>query len=109
MYRGRLTCRGVFGNAPFEWEEHMQEKKISCRGLRKILRRFDADGHHVQGRHWSVAKGGYDLWWQLYYDDVPVADCVCGELYNDCLPEAVFKKIADIIIQEYPDVQIQKS
>lgn len=75
---------------------------FSLRGLRQLLRKF-ADGCSlsVDGRHWSISKDGYDKWWELYYDDVPVADCVCGELYNCCLEDSVFRKIKKIVESEY--------
>ena len=53
---------------------------IKFRGLKPILKKFDDNGKCVKGTHWSIANGGYDLWWELYYDDIPILQCVAGEL-----------------------------
>ena len=75
--------------------------KINVRGLREILKKFDEDGYHVQATHWSIGRGGYDLQWELYYDGIPVVDCVDDEISNLCLSEKDFKRIAKIIREEY--------
>ena len=75
--------------------------KINIRGLKEILRKFDEDGYHVQATHWSIGRGGYDLQWELYYDGIPVVDCIADEISNICLPDKVFNRIAKIILQEY--------
>jgi len=74
---------------------------VKLNGLRKLLRSFEEDGYCVSGKHWKIAKGGYDLYFEIYYDEIPVVDCISNELENLCLDDSVFKKIAKIIIQEY--------
>ena len=74
---------------------------IKLNGFRKLLHSFEEDGYCVSGKHWKIAKGGYDLYFEVYYDEIPVIDCVCNELINICLEESVFKKVAGIIMQEY--------
>lgn len=74
---------------------------LNIRGLKETLRKFDEDGLSAHGTHWSMGKGGYDLDWELYYDSVPVVDCICGEISNIGLSEKLFKRIAKIILEEY--------
>ena len=75
--------------------------KINLKGLRQTLRKFDEDGFCVSGKHWKIAKGGYDLYWELYYDNVPVVDCVCNRLERIGIDIKAFNKICQIIIEEY--------
>lgn len=78
---------------------------INLAGLRQILRKFDENGYCVTATHWKIAKGGYDCWWELYYDEVPVLQCVAGEIENGCLDEVLFRRIRDIILEEYRDLK----
>lgn len=75
--------------------------KVNLKGLRNVLQKFEEDGRVASGTHWKIAKGGYDLWWQLYYDNVPVVDCVCNEIENNCLPQEIFDKVFQVIKEEY--------
>ena len=84
---------------------------IRINGLRTCLRCFEADGRNVSDKEWSIARGGYDLNWQLYHNAVPVIDCVAeigcgGKIQNNCLDEKDFQKVAKIIKEEYPDVLV---
>ena len=29
---------------------------------------------------WGIAKGGYDLWFEVYYKGIPKIRCIAGEL-----------------------------
>ena len=79
---------------------------MTIKGLRKCLREFDENGRYASAGEWSIARGGYDLWWQLSYAGTPVIDCVAGKLRNDSLEERDFQRISSIIKEEYPDVRI---
>jgi len=83
---------------------YWRDFKIS--GLRNVLRRFDSNGSSAKSGHWYIGNGGYDLDWELYYDNQPVIDCINGRLENVCLPSAVWNKISQVIISEYPDVTL---
>lgn len=94
--------------------------KIKLIGLRTALRKFDEDGYSATSGRWSLGKGGYDLLWEVCYrqDDVPaylpIIDCmpVTREKYTGILenigglPDEEFKRIADVIMDEYDDVTI---
>ena len=53
---------------------------INFRGLKSVLEKFDDNGKYAEGIHWSIANGGYDLWWELYYDDLPILQRIAGDL-----------------------------
>ena len=88
--------------------------------LRQVLVKYDETGKGtVRIGQWRIATGGYDLWWQLYKDNIPIIDCVAsgvyangeeqGMLVNDCLPSAEFAEIAEVIMAVYPDCILQES
>ena len=74
---------------------------VNLRGLREQLRNFDEDGHYVSGTNWSVSRGGYDLNWELSYNNIPVIDCVANTLINIGMDKKIFEKVCEIIIEEY--------
>ena len=79
---------------------------INLAGLRQILRKFDENGRLAVATHWKIARGGYDQWWELYYDEVPAVDCCAGEIEKEFdLDEALYRRIKDIILEEYPDLK----
>ncbi len=75
--------------------------KASLKGLKNILNKFDKDGMYVCGTHWKIVNGGYDLYWQLYYDNIPVVSCILNELENDGLDKDTFKKVCAVILETY--------
>ena len=88
---------------------------ISLAGLRNCLRKFNEGVKYAKSGRWSIAKGGYDLAFQLYYkdsndQDIPVIDCIqgawdeTGQLENNCLADAEFAKIAKVIMDEYKNI-----
>ncbi len=81
------------------------ESKNEIRSLKTALTNFK--GRNWKGRtkcgNWAVANGGYDLWFEVYYNDVPVMQCVAGELSWCTNPQsfteealAVTKKIMNL-------------
>ena len=51
-------------------------KKGSC--LRAVRRFFEGSNRYARDGEWTVAIGGYDLWWEISYASRPVIDCVDG-------------------------------
>lgn len=80
---------------------------ISLRGLKAILKRFDENGRYAEGTHWSIANGGYDLWWELYYDNMAIARCVAGtlEITVDELTDVMEKRLIKSIKSVYTDLR----
>ena len=74
-------------------------------GIRQLLRMFDDDGYCVYGVRWKIARGGYDRWWEIYYDEIPVINCIDGTIENCCLEDAQFDRLKSIILEEYDDLR----
>lgn len=57
--------------------------KISRLGdLRQAYLTYSNNGRYGKRGLWAVASGGYDLWFEVYYDNIPILDCVDGEIDN---------------------------
>ena len=80
---------------------------INFRGLKSVLEKFDNNGKYVEGTHWSITNGGYDLWWELYYDGLPILQCVAGELkIVVCgLTEPTEKRLIENVKSVYADLR----
>ena len=87
----------------------MEENSMSInfRGLKSVLKKFDNNGKYAKGTHWSIANGGYDLWWELYYDGLPILQCVAGELeIAVCgLTESTEKRLIENVKSVYADLR----
>lgn len=57
--------------------------KINFNGLKFCARKFEEDGRIANGRHWSIATGGYDLLFEIYYDHLPVAGYIRGDGFSN--------------------------
>lgn len=73
-------------------------------GLKDVLRTFDQHGwkgSFTRGL-WRIANGGYDCWFELYYKELPVAQCIVGTLecnytwVSDAEKEKMFDKILEV-------------
>lgn len=79
-------------------------------GLKTALNKFNNNGKYVKCMDWSIASGGYDLWWEIYYQDYTVLQCVDGELiggfrpipeFNDKMEVKLIEKVKNI----YTDIK----
>ena len=59
---------------------------ISFSGLRNALEKFEDNGEYAKCGKWSIAKGGYDLWWEIYYEGYTVLQCIAGKLEGGFRP-----------------------
>lgn len=67
--------------------------------LRKAFQTYSNNGYVGRRGNWKVAQGGYDLWFEVYYDNMPVVDCIDGELENIVgLSVDEFDAICDVIM-----------
>lgn len=74
-------------------------------GLKDVLKTFDEHGwkgSFTRGL-WEIGNGGYDCWFELYYDNQPVATCVAG-IINCDFPIAENDK--DILLESILDVYV---
>ena len=54
--------------------------EIDIRGLSTVLKKHQETGLWEQGRHWAIGRGGYDLNWQVYYNNAPIVECVKNDI-----------------------------
>lgn len=54
---------------------------MSYNSLKKLIMKYnDGDKDSYRSGNWSLGVGGYDLWFEIYYDDIPVIQCIDGYL-----------------------------
>lgn len=49
----------------------------------KMLDTFDSNGRYAHRGNWSIANGGYDLYWEIYYDGLPVIRDIGGNVSEE--------------------------
>ena len=64
----------------------MVDYMINFTGLRTALEKFDENGKIAKCGKWSIANGGYDLWWEIYYEGYTVLQCIAGRLEGGFRP-----------------------
>ena len=73
--------------------------------LRELLKTYKNGSRKSYTRgEWSIAEGGYDLWFEIYYKGIPKIQCVDGELFvgndNEIDEErtlSIIKKVLDYV------------
>jgi len=107
----------------FELEENLKEAKGTIpekANLKKILDRYDSNGKFAKQGNWKIARGGYDLAFQLYYDNLALIDGIKGEwdtntrleLDQDTYganDEYNVKDLANYICQVYKDCKLDEN
>lgn len=88
-------------NEKQNWLFNVQDEDIKLSGLRKCLDLFanGSRGRYTRGK-WSIANGGYDLDWELYYNNVPFMERVSGEnpkFQHGYMPEKQAMKIVGVV------------
>lgn len=88
--------------------------------LKKILDRYESNGRFAKQGNWKIARGGYDLAFQLYYDKLALLDGINDgfsretrlELDQDTYganDEYNVKDLANYVCQVYSDCKIEES
>ena len=83
------------------WLFNVQDEDIKLTGLKQCIEMFATGSRkkYTRGK-WSIANGGYDLDWELYYNNVPFMSKVDGEnakFHNSYMPEKQAMKIVGVI------------
>lgn len=79
-------------------------ENISFAGLKTALKKFDADGRYAECGNWSIANGGYDCWWEIYYQGYTVLQCINGELQGGFRPINFTEETEKQLIKRVKDV-----
>lgn len=88
-------------NEKQNWLFNVQDEDIKLAGLRKCLELFASGsrGRYTRGK-WSIANGGYDLDWELYYNNVNFMEKVSGQnakFQHGYMPEKIAMKIVGVV------------
>lgn len=83
------------------WLFNVNDEDIKLSGLRKCLDMFNngSRGRYTRGK-WSIANGGYDLDWEIYYNDQPFLGKTANDdakFYHTYMPVKLAYKIAGIV------------
>ena len=83
---------------------------LDWNGLIPCFTMFDEHGWKgsFSKNNWRVANGGYDLWFELYYNDQPVVDCIAGKLSAWGMPQDVLDEICRRIIRKFPHLKMER-
>lgn len=77
-------------------------------GLKDVLKTFDEHGWKgsFTRESWTIGKGGYDCWFELYYKGQPVASCIAGVLEsNSYIDVGEKEKLLSKILEVYPHLE----
>lgn len=82
-------------------------QKYHLGDLKNALEVFDGNGKHAKCGDWSVAAGGYDLQFVIYYKNYEVLRCIGNEL--ESVPYSGFtedfaKQLKKYVRKIYPDI-----
>ncbi len=83
------------------------EKEAEIYQLRLLLQIFDEygwKGSYSVG-NWSIAKGSYDLWFEIYYNQIAKIQCIAGELRVANEKEIDPKAVLNCILEVYSNVR----
>lgn len=86
------------------------EEEAEIYQLRLLLQIFDEygwKGSYSVG-NWSIANGGYDLWFEIYYNQIAQIQCIAGEL--TVVNEEVInpKAVLNCILEVYSNVRARE-
>ena len=91
-------------------DKDLKEASIvqSVNSFRRMLDRFNENGKSAKSGDWSIAKGGYDLDFEVYHKGTPVIDCVNGEL-EILTNKEKYLPIAKTITNIYKDTHLAEN
>lgn len=83
---------------------------LNIQGLRRMLSDFKENGRHASYGRWSIARGGYDLWFEVYHNDKPLMGCVDGtlEVYVRHDEYEGLDRAVKIILDVYKDIRMEE-
>lgn len=79
------------------------EIKFNENELGKLLTIFENQGckGYAKIGEWQITNGGYDLWWEIYYNNIAIIGCVDGVISNyGMIKDSVYAKIKKYLIDK---------
>lgn len=71
--------------------------------FKRMLKTFDNNGKYAKRGNWEIGRGGYDLWYEISYDKVPVIGCTAGKV---SAYQKGYEEYAKLVAEEYGDTYI---
>ena len=71
--------------------------------FKRMLKTFDNNGKYAKRGNWEIGRGGYDLWYEVSYNKVPVIGCTAGKV---SAYQKGFEEYAKLVAEEYGDTYI---
>lgn len=71
--------------------------------FKQMLKTFDNNGKYAKRGNWEIGRGGYDLWYEISYNKVPVIGCTAGKV---SAYQKGFEEYAKLVAEEYGDTYI---
>ena len=71
--------------------------------FKQMLKTFDNNGKYAKRGNWEIGRGGYDLWYEVSYNKVPVIGCTAGKV---SAYQKGFEEYAKLVAEEYGDTYI---
>lgn len=120
--KNRTTKKGLF-KVELNLDESLKESKNNIpekASLKKVLDRYNSNGKFAKQGSWKIARGGYDLAFQLYYNDLALIDGINDGFSNNTTleldqdtyganDEYSVKDLANYICQVYTDCKLDES
>ena len=71
--------------------------------FKRKLKSFDENGKYAKRGNWEIGRGGYDLWYEISYNGVPVIGCTAGKVNAY---QKGFEEYAKLTAEEYGDTYV---
>ena len=71
--------------------------------FKRMLKSFDENGKYAKRGNWEIGRGGYDLWYEISYNGVPVIGCTAGKVNAY---QKGFEEYAKLTAEEYGDTYV---
>lgn len=71
--------------------------------FKQMLKTFDSNGKYAKRGNWEIGRGGYDLWYEISYNKVPVIGCTSGKV---SAYQKGYEDYAKLVADEYNDTYV---
>jgi len=79
--------------------------------IQELLQVFDEHGwkgNYSVGR-WSIANGGYDLWFQIYEDGIAKIECVDGKVSVCSKMDADTEQVMQCVLETFRNLRMEET
>ncbi len=96
------------GNEKIESKKETRVVETNLNGrdksdFKQMLKTFDNNGKYAKRGNWEIGRGGYDLWYEISYNKVPVIGCTDGKV---SAYQKGYEDYAKLVADEYNDTYV---